>query len=140
MAYGSWINDVTAPRVDVVILASASSAGIHGALVAEHLDEGTGAGVGFVAATVLLGAVVIALTRRPTSRLVLTGAAVVNAGLIGSYALAVTTGLPIVHPEVEPVDGLALLTKAVEAAGVVTASSLLWRRPAGALALQTKGT
>ena len=42
---------------DVVILACAVSAGIHGALVPAHLDEGTGAGVGFAAATVLLPAI-----------------------------------------------------------------------------------
>ena len=35
-------------RRDVVILACAISAGIHGALVPDHFDEGDGAGLGFV--------------------------------------------------------------------------------------------
>ena len=56
-------------RGDVVILACAVSAGIHAALVPEHFAEGTGAGVGFAVAAVLLTAlVVIALTREPTNR------------------------------------------------------------------------
>ena len=96
---------VSPPRV--VILACATSAGIHGAFAPEHFEEGTGAGTGFVAATVLLAALAVALTQRPTSGAVLSGATFVLAGLIGSYALAVTTGMPVLHPEVEPVDGLA---------------------------------
>ena len=41
---------------DLVILACAVSAGVHGALVPEHFAEGAGPGVGFViAAAVLAG-------------------------------------------------------------------------------------
>ena len=54
-------------RGDVVILACAVSAGIHGALAPDHFDEGTGAGLGFVAATVVLAALVVWLTLRPAS-------------------------------------------------------------------------
>jgi hypothetical protein len=118
-------------RVDLVIVAAAIGAGIHGALVPEHFDERTGAGAGFVAAAVLLAPLAIALTLRPTSRVVICAAAVVFAALLGSYALAVTSGVPVLHPEVEPVNGLALFTKAVEAAGLAAASTLLWRRPPG---------
>jgi hypothetical protein len=126
-------------RTDLVILTCAISAGIHAALVGEHFDEGAGPGVGFVVATVLLAALAVALTRRPT-QLVLAGAALVFAGLLASYALAVTTGLPVLHPEREAVDGLALVTKAVEAAGLVTVATLL-RRPSLAVALlEAKGT
>ena len=48
-------------------------------------------------------------------------------GLLGSYALATTTGLPVLHPDPEPVDGLALATKAIESIGLFAAASLLWR-------------
>jgi hypothetical protein len=51
----------------------------------------------------------------------------------------VTSGLPILHPEPESLDGLALATKAIEAVGVAAASSML-RRPAAALNLQPRGT
>jgi hypothetical protein len=129
---------VTALRV--VILACAISAGIHAALAPQHFEEGTGAGAGFAAAAVLLGALVVALTRRPAGGVTLCGAALVLAGLIGGYALAVTTGLPVLHPEVEPVDGLALFTKAIEAIGLTAAASLVWQRPLATPNPQPKGT
>ena len=106
---------------DLVIVACAISAGIHAALTPEHFRESTAAGVGFLAATVILAAVAAALTRRPGSALLLGVAAASLAGLLGSYALAATTGLPLLHPEPEPVTGLALFTKGVEAVGLVAA-------------------
>ena len=109
---------------DLVIVACAISAGIHGALVPAHFAETTGAGLGFVAATVLLAALAVAVTLRPASTLPTAGAAAVLAGLVVSYALAVTTGLPLLHPDPEPVDGLALATKAIELAGLLAATSL----------------
>ena len=128
-------------RRDVVILACAISAGIHGALAPAHFDERTGAGVGFVASTVLLAALALLLTLRPAGPLPLAGAALVFTGLLASYALATTTGFPVLHPEPEPVDGLALATKAIEAVGLVTALSLLRHRAAVSHPLiQLKGT
>jgi len=126
-------------RADVVILACAVSAGIHGALVPGHFDEGAGAGLSFVAATVSLAAVVLWLTRRPGSRPAFGAAAALLSGLLASYALAVTTGLPVLHPHPEPVDGLALATKAIEAVGLLAATSLLCR-PLAVIALRPKGT
>ena len=114
-------------RIDFVILACAVSAGIHGALAPDHFEEGTGAGLGFVAATVLLAVLAAYLTRRPTQP-ALAATATVFAGLIASYVLAITTGVPILHPEPESVDGLALFTKAVEGIGLFLAASQL-RRP-----------
>jgi len=106
---------------DLVIVACAISAGIHAALAPEHFRESMGAGVGFLAAAVILAAVAAALTRRPGSAFLLGVAAASFAGLLGSYALAATTGLPLLHPEPEPVTGLALFTKGVEAVGLVAA-------------------
>jgi hypothetical protein len=126
-------------EADVVILACAVSAGIHGALVPGHFDDGTGAGLGFVAATVALAGLVVWLTLRPASAPALAAAAAVLLGLLATYALAITTGVPLLHPEPERVDGLALATKAFEAIGLVAASSLL-RRPLSALLPQPKGT
>jgi hypothetical protein len=126
-------------RADVVILACAVSAGIHGALVPGHFAEGAGAGLGFAAATVSLAVVVLSLTRRPGSRPALGAAAALLGGLLASYALAITTGLPVLHPDPEPVDGLALATKAIEAVGLLAATSLLWR-PVAVIALRPKGT
>jgi hypothetical protein len=121
---------------DGVIVACAISAGIHAALTPDHFVEGRGAGLGFLGATVLLALLVIALTWQPSAAAFL-GTVAVLAGLIGSYALAITCGLPLIHPEPEPVDGLAVFTKAIEAGGLLAAAHLLWRaRPAFALPLQ----
>jgi drug/metabolite transporter (DMT)-like permease len=124
---------------DVVILACAISAGIHGALAPGHFDEGAGAGLGFVAATFALAGLAVWLTWRPANPSALAAAAVTFGGLLASYALAITTGLPILHPDLEPVNVLALATKAIEAAGLLAATSLLWRRPFAVTLLQPKG-
>ena len=128
---------LTELRGDIVILTCAISAGVHGALVRDHFEEGTRAGLGFAVATVLLAGLVVTLTRRPSQAA--PAAAAVLGGLIASYAFAVTTGLPLLHAEPEAVDGLALVTKAIEAAGLVTATSLL-RRPSLLPLPNPKGT
>ena len=126
-------------RTDLVIVTCAISAGIHGALVQDHLEEGTAAGLGFVAATILLAVLAVVLTSKPGQAALLATAAVF-AGLIASYALVLTTGFPLLHPEPEAVDALALFTKAIEAIGLALAASLL-RRPALAITFtQPKGT
>ena len=128
-------------RRDLVILACAISAGIHGALAPSHFDERTGAGVGFVASTVLLAGVAVALTVRPVGRPPLAGAALVLFGLLVSYVLATTTGFPVLHPEPERVDGLALATKAIETVGLVAALTMIRHRPVASHSLiQPKGT
>ena len=126
-------------RTDAVILSCAISAGIHAALVPDHFEEGTGAGIGFIGAAAVLGVLAVVLTRAP-SELAFAVAATVFAGLIASYALAATAGFPILHPEPEAVDGLALFTKAVEAIGLVLAASLLHRPSFALTARQPKGT
>jgi hypothetical protein len=114
---------------DGVILACAASAGIHGALVRDHLAEGVAAGVGFIAATCLLAAAAVALTLRPAGTAPLVAAAALLAGLLAAFAASVTTGVPVLHPNPEPFDGLALATKAIEAVGLLAAWRLL--RPHG---------
>ena len=77
---------------NVLIVVCAISAGTHAALTPEHFADGRGAGLGFLSATVLLAALAVALTRRP-SPTALRGSAVVLVGLLVSYVLATTTGL-----------------------------------------------
>jgi hypothetical protein len=112
---------------DLLIVTCGVSAGIHGALVPEHLRESAAAGGGFIAATVLLTALVVALTFRSDPRPAAAAAALTLAGLLVSYALVVWHGLPVLHPETEPVDALALATKAIEGVGLVLAASLVGR-------------
>ena len=116
---------------DLVITACAVSAGIHAALVPAHLAESAAAGSAFAASAAVLAGLAVVLTRQPTAA-ALAVAAGTFAALLVAYALAVTTGLPVLHPEPEPVDGLALFTKAVELTGLAAATDLL--RPRGALA------
>jgi hypothetical protein len=111
---------------DVVILACAISAGIHAALVPSHLDEGNAAAGGFAVSAVLLASLAVALTRS-SGPLLFAAAAAGFIGLIASYALAITTGVPFLHPHPEPVEGLAVFTKAVELAGLLAAVDLLPR-------------
>ena len=124
---------------DLVILACAVSAGIHGALAPAHYREGAGAGLGFVLAAAALAGVVLWLTARPASRPALAAAATVLAGMLASYALAATTGLPLLHPGPEPVDALALVAKAIETTGLAAAAGLLLR-PLATVSLDPKGT
>ena len=74
-------------RRDVVILACAISAGIHGALVPAHLDESAAAGWAFAVSTAILALLAFALTRRPTARLPLVLAAATLAGLVTAWSL-----------------------------------------------------
>jgi hypothetical protein len=126
VAWSDWISER-----DVVVGACAVSAGIHAALTPDHFAEGVGVGVGFVAATALLLSLAGLLTWRPGSAPILFGTVAVLAGLVASYVLATTSGLPILHPAPEPVDSLALFTKAIEAVGLLVAVNLL--RPKGML-------
>ena len=111
------------PGRDLVVVACAVSAGIHGALAPRHFDHGVAAGLGFAVSAAVPAGLAAGLARRPSSVLV-DAAILVLAGLIGAYVLAATTGIPLLHPEPEPVDGLAVATKAVEALGLLAALNL----------------
>jgi hypothetical protein len=126
---------------DVLIVACAISAGIHAALSPGHFAEGTGSGLGFAVAAVLLSGIAAGLTIRPASMVAVAAAGAVLAGLLASYALATTIGIPLLHPDPEPVDGVGLATKAIEAIGLLVAMHLL-RRGLPAVAVihpQSKG-
>jgi hypothetical protein len=118
---------------NLVVLVCAVSAGIHGALTREHFAEGLGPGGGFLAATLSLGVLRFGLAHRPDCFALLVAVALVLIGLIGSYALATTTGIPVIHAEVEPVENLAVVTKAVE-----IAASLRRRTSSGVRARRTR--
>lgn len=105
-------------RRDGLIVCCAISAGVHAALAPEHLRESAVTGAGFLVATAALVAVVVGLAARPESRAVTSFGVLVLAGLVVSYAVATATGIPVLHPDVDPVDTVAVLTKAVELLGL----------------------
>jgi hypothetical protein len=81
----------------------------------------------------LLAGLAVALTRGAGPP-ALAATILTLAGLIGAYALAVTSGVPVLHPEVEPVNALALATKAIEIVGLIAAAHVLLRdRPVALL-------
>jgi hypothetical protein len=109
--------------------ACAASAGAHAALVPEHLREAPAMGIAFVLAVVLLGTVGTALVLRPDDPRTASLAALLLAGLIAAWAASRTTGIPLLQTHREPVDGVGLVTKLVEALGLACA---LWiRQPLG---------
>jgi hypothetical protein len=127
---------------EVLIASCATSAGIHAALAPEHLREEAAAGVGFLASAAVLAALCVALTYRPANRLAVGAAGAVLTGLLVAYALALTAGVPVLHSDPEPADGLGLVTKAIELVGLAAALHLtVPGRSAGRLTrLQPKGT
>jgi hypothetical protein len=132
---------IAAVERDIVIVVCAVSAGIHAALVRDHFVEGVGAGTGFLTAAVVLTIVVFLLTRRAPTTVLLGAVSVILVGLLASYGLAVTTGVPWLHPHPEATDRLALATKAIEAVGLVAALHLTrcGRVTVTARVFQTKG-
>jgi hypothetical protein len=111
---------------DLLIVACAVSAGIHTALTPEHLAEGTAPGLAFAASAAALAGLCVALTVHPGVVPPL-ATSVLLAGLVAAYGLAVTSGLPVLHPEAEPVEALAVVTKAVELLGLAAALHLVLR-------------
>ncbi len=76
----------------------------------------------------MASAVAIVLSVRPSGRLGPVLASVLLATLLGAYALSVTTGVPWLVGEPEPVDGVGIATKAVEVVGLLSALQLITTR------------
>jgi hypothetical protein len=108
------------PRpVGVVVGICAASAGAHAALVPQHLDHEPRLGIALVVATAALLAAAAALAYRPDDATVAQATTGVLAGVIGAYAVNVTTGLPWLSDGPEPVDVVGLATKSVEVIGLL---------------------
>lgn len=101
----------------LVIAACGGSAGIHAGLAPHHWEESPAFGVLFVLAAVSLAAVATLLAGWPEALLPLFLAAGLFVSLIASFVAAR-----------EPIDAIVVVTKAIEAAGLVLAL-LLVRRP-----------
>lgn len=113
------------PRSAIVVVATcAASAGAHAALVPQHLDHQAGLGIAFILAATLLTGVVVTVTVRPADATVGHAATFVLATLIAAYALSVTTGIPWLADEREPIDLVGLVTKSVEALGLTCSIQL----------------
>ena len=126
----------------LVAAACGISAGVHAALVPEHLREAAPIGWSFVLATVLLAVCAVAIERRWESPWPAGLAAVVLAGLIGGYWATRLSHVPGLDSTPEAVDVVGVATKVVEAAGLLLAVHLSFlrapRRPLASM-LREKG-
>ncbi len=102
----------------LLIAACGGSAGIHAGLVAHHWEESPAFGVLFILAAVGLAVTATALAGWPEASLPLFAAAGLLCSLIAAFVAAR-----------EPLDALVVVTKAIEAAGLVAALLLLRRPP-----------
>lgn len=113
-------------RRALLICSLAASAGLHLALVPEHLDEAPRVGVLFIlgsAAAIVLGTLLL----WKVTRALLAASALLLASMIFAYIVAVTVGLGPLGMEREAVDDVGLICKAVEVVGVLAALTLLAR-------------
>jgi hypothetical protein len=113
----------------VAAVACAASAGVHVALIPDHLGEGgVRLGGAFAVAAVLLAAAAIVLRRpRHGSWAPLAGTAVL-AGTAMAYLLSRTTGIPVLIPSAEGADLVGEITSAAELVGAVAAALLSTRK------------
>jgi hypothetical protein len=114
-----------AKHTGLLTLAVTFSAGIHAALVPEHLEEMPRLGYAFIGAAVIGAVLAAALVSRPRDRRLPLVAAVFCLGQIGAWALFVTLPVPGFSGTPESVENIALVSKAVEAVGVVLALPLI---------------
>jgi len=122
-------------RTGLLAVAVALSAGIHAALVPEHLQEMPPLGYAFIAAAVIGSVLAWALVSRPRDRRLPLLAALFCLGQIGTWALFVTLPVPGFTGTPESIETIAVVSKATEALGAVLALSLItfpalrrWRR------------
>jgi hypothetical protein len=102
------------------------SAGMHAALVPEHLEEMPPLGWSFIGAAALGAVIAYALVSSPGDRLPARLAALFLAVEIVAWVVFVTVSVPGFMGTPEPVETIALVCKAVELFGLVLAVALGW--------------
>jgi hypothetical protein len=114
----------TSKRTGLLALAVMFSAGIHAALVPEHLREMPPLGYSFIAAAAIGGVLALALVARPDDRRIPPLAGLFCLGQIAAWALFVSVPMPGFSGTPEPIETIALLSKAIESVGVMLAFPL----------------
>ncbi len=113
-------------RAGLLVIALTFSAGMHAALVPEHLKEMPPLGWSFIAAAALGAALACALVADPTDERLARLAAVFLAGEVIAWLLFVTVRVPGFAGTPEPVETIALVCKASELFGLGVALGLGW--------------
>ncbi|HET8977245.1 MAG TPA: hypothetical protein VFN87_03745 [Solirubrobacteraceae bacterium] len=109
----------------LLVLAVAFTAGIHAALVPEHLAEMPRLGDAFIVAAAAGGSVALALLLAPASRRMLRLAALFLTIEIVAWVGFVTVPVPGFDGTPESVEAIAVVCKAIELLGVLLALGLL---------------
>jgi hypothetical protein len=110
---------LTAKRTGLLALAVTFSAGIHAALVPEHLKEMPPLGYAFIAAAIVGTALAWALISHPTDRRLPLLAGLFCLGQITTWLLFVTVQVPGFSGTPEPIETIALVSKASELLGIL---------------------
>jgi hypothetical protein len=106
----------------------AGSAGVHAVLVPDHLHESTLLGFAFALDALLLGLASVLLGSAGRADRTLPAAAGLLTATALTYVLSRTTGMPVLVPEVEPLDGLGACTTLSELAGALACLLPILRR------------
>ncbi|HZC73322.1 MAG TPA: hypothetical protein VE442_21685 [Jatrophihabitans sp.] len=117
-------------------LALAANIAIHVYLAPDHIAEIPYIGAGFVAASMLLGGVLVGLLLWPADRSTWLAGAVLSAGMAALFVVSRTLGLPDYHEAWTSDSALGLWCLAPEAVFVVCAIEALARRTAPERALR----
>ena len=113
-------------RAGLLALAVMFSAGIHAALVPEHLREMPTLGWSFIAAAALGVALAWALVAKPEDQLFVRLAALFLAVEVLAWVLFVSAAVPGFSGTPEPVETIALVCKAGELIGLCLAVAIGW--------------
>jgi hypothetical protein len=105
-------------RTGLLALAVTFSAGIHAALVPEHLKEMPPLGYAFIVAAAVGGAIALALIMRPSDRRIPLLAGLFCMGQIVAWGMFVTIQVPLFSGTPEPIETIALVSKAAELVGL----------------------
>jgi hypothetical protein len=120
--------NLTAKRPGLLALAVTFSAGIHAALVPEHMKEMPLLAYAFIVAAAIGAVLAWALVSRPHDRRIPLLAGIFCLGQIVTWALFVTTPVPGFSGTPEPVETIAVVSKAAELLGIAIAIQLVGSR------------
>jgi hypothetical protein len=119
---------VNEPARATALLVCAGSAGVHLALVPDHLRESPALGVAFLLDAVLLAVVAVLLGDPARGTRTTPAVATLLLATAGAYVLSRTTGIPWLAPDPEPLDGLGAVTTVCELVGANACVLLMLRR------------
>ncbi|HVB43704.1 MAG TPA: hypothetical protein VNF47_13505 [Streptosporangiaceae bacterium] len=106
----------------------AGSAGVHAALIREHLIESVPLGFAFAAAAVALAFAALVVRRPRHDSWALAAAAVTLCVIAVSYLLSRSTGIPLLIVQPEHADPVGAVTTVAELAGAGCCAALMSRK------------